>query len=40
MNKNVMVKGLTALINSQVVSCHSELVDINISGVKERIVYQ
>ncbi|MDV5962128.1 homoserine kinase, partial [Staphylococcus aureus] len=31
---------LVRSLNSQVVSCHSELVDINISGVKERIVYQ
>ncbi|MBE8259303.1 homoserine kinase, partial [Leptospira borgpetersenii serovar Ballum] len=31
---------LVRSLNSQVVSCYSELVDINISGVKERIVYQ
>ncbi|MFZ8255388.1 homoserine kinase, partial [Staphylococcus aureus] len=31
---------LVRTLNSKVVSCHSELVDINISGVIERIVYQ
>lgn len=31
---------LVRALNRNVVTCHSELVDINVSGVKERIVYQ
>ncbi|MQH59324.1 homoserine kinase, partial [Escherichia coli] len=31
---------LVRSLNRNVGTCHSELVDINVSGVKERIVYQ